>query len=81
MKIEKIMDYLDEATRADLLLTVLVLIIVITVIASIIYIAVYSKKNHKILKQELTFINRHLSHIDPNQYTTNYMNNQEQHLQ
>ena len=78
MKIEKIMDYLNEATRADLLFTVLILIIAITVIASIIYIAVYSKKNHKILKQELTFINRHLSHIDPNQYTTNYSDRKEQ---
>lgn len=72
MKLEKMLNYLNEATTADLILTVLVITITAIVIASIIYIGIYLKKLYKLIKQELSITNRHLSHLDHNNYTSEY---------
>lgn len=69
MKLEKILDYISEATTADLILTLLMIATIITVIVSILYIAVYLKKIYKVIKQEISITNKHLAHLDHNNYT------------
>lgn len=69
MKLEKILDYISEATTADLILTLLMIAAIITVIVSILYIAVYLKKIYKVIKQEISITNKHLAHLDHNNYT------------
>lgn len=68
MKLEKILDYISEATTADLILTLLMIAAIITVIVSILYIAVYLKKIYKVIKQEISITNKHLAHLDHNNY-------------
>lgn len=69
MKLEKILEYISEASTADLILTLLIISIIITVVASIIYIAVYLNRIYKVIKQEMSITNKHLAHLDHNNYT------------
>lgn len=69
MRYETILYFLENATIEDYLLTLFVLGIKAIVIISIIYIALYLKKIHGILNQELSITNKHLAHLDHNNYT------------
>lgn len=72
MKIENIIEFINSSTTADLILTVFIITIAIIVIVSIIYIGVYLRKLYNLMKQELSITNRHLSHLDPNKYASEY---------
>ena len=68
MKLEKIIDFFSEATTADIILTIAIIIIAVLVIGSIICMADYILKMHKMIERELKIINNHLAHLDPNKY-------------
>lgn len=68
MKLEKIINFIENAETADLLITFILIAIGIAIIASVIYIAYMMKRIYTINKRELETINRHLSHIDHNPY-------------
>lgn len=72
MKFEKITEFMSEATTPDLLLTFAILIIIVAVIAQIFYTGNYIKKLYTITKRELEITNKHLAHIDHNNYVSDY---------
>lgn len=74
MKIDKIIDFVSTATTADLIITLLLLLVATITISSIIYIAFYLPKMCKKIINELHIVNTHLSHLDHNNYTDNNYN-------
>lgn len=70
MKFSKIADYIESASKLEIIATSALVLIIIAVIYSIIYIAVTFPKIYKRQINELHIINQHLAHIDHNNYET-----------
>lgn len=69
MKLEKILEYISEASTIELILTFLIIAIIIITVASIIYTAIYLNNIYNLIKQEISITNKHLAHLDHNNYT------------
>lgn len=68
MKLDKIIDFFSNANTGDLILTGAVLFILIITICGNLYVIFNIRKWLKRLENEIAISNRHLAHLDPNNY-------------
>ena len=72
MSIEKIQDYIETASKADIILTIAIVVIVLGLIVELFSIGMTVRKTYKIQKTNFDIIAKEFARINPNQYVTSY---------
>lgn len=72
LKIDKILKFFENATKADMILTIIVTAIIVVVIIEIFLIGKTVRKTYKMQKMEFKIIEEEFARINPNQYVTSY---------
>lgn len=72
MKIDKILDFFENASKADMILTIIVIAIAVVTIIEIFIIGNTVRKTYKMQKLEFKIIEKEFARINPNQYVKNY---------
>lgn len=72
MRIDEILDFFETASKAELILTIIVLAVVLMTIIEIFMIGNTVRKTYKMQKLEFKIIQKEFARINPNQYVTNY---------
>lgn len=72
MRIDKILDFFENASKVELTLTVVVIAIILMTIIEIFMIGNTIKKSYKMQKLEFKIIEKEFARINPNQYVKNY---------
>lgn len=73
MNIEKIYNFFENATKADIVITISLIIIVLSTIFEIFSIGRKVRKIYKMQKTEFNIIAKEFARIAPNHYVTNYV--------
>lgn len=72
MRVEKIYDFFKTAEKADIVLTIGIIVIILAVIIELLSIGIKVRKIYKMQKTEFNIIAKEFARIAPNHYVTNY---------